>query len=215
MSYKNINRRAETLRVREERIISGYVNYQHPEIYKQAKEFYEHLDVLYPYKKDLRRTNEYEMLKDVQSRKMRKYYTRKTVKPKEITDTRKANKPKEITDNMVLRIPLMNEHDTENTIHTVEIPLMNEHDTENTIQTVEIPLMNEGDMVEIPTPQHEITVGTTRETAVETPMTTDPIDLTLIDNEIIDRMIEELREDSGIADFFDNIDYELDDCPLW
>ena len=70
MDRKNISRREESMRVREERVITGYVRYVHPEVYKEAYEFYSQLNKLYPEKKDLRRTNEYELLKNEQSRKL-------------------------------------------------------------------------------------------------------------------------------------------------
>ena len=188
MSYKTMTRRAEAERVREERIVSGYIKYKHPEMFQQAMEFYQYLDKLYPQKKDLRRTNEYQMIKDSNSRKIRKYYCQKASVPGETPHEITDKTPHEITDNLVLRIPLMDSSNMETT---------------NT-------LVNEGNAVEIP-PQHE-TTNLPVETTLETPNTPD---LTLMDDESLHAMINELREDPNIADFFSNIDFEYDNCPMW
>ena len=207
MSYKTMTRRAEAQRVREERIVSGYIKYKHPEMFQQAMEFYQYLDKLYPQKKDLRRTNEYQMIKDSNSRKIRKYYCQKASVPGETPHEITDKTPHEITDNLVLRIPLMDSSnmETTNTLvnegNAVEIPL--QHETTNT-------LVNEGNAVEIP-PQHE-TTNLPVETTLETPNTPD---LTLMDDESLHAMINELREDPNIADFFSNIDFEYDNCPMW
>ena len=74
MERKNIWRREETQRVREERIITGYFKYIHPEIYSEAKDFFNQLNELYPGKKDLRRTNEFEWLKSGTDKKLKKFY---------------------------------------------------------------------------------------------------------------------------------------------
>ena len=48
---KNLWRRIEADRVREQRIITGYVALKHPEVYKEAAEFYNLLNEKYPGKK--------------------------------------------------------------------------------------------------------------------------------------------------------------------
>ena len=63
MERKNIWRRMQTAKVRETRVITGYIEFKHPEVYKEAKEFYTELNNLYPGKKDLRKTNEFEWIK--------------------------------------------------------------------------------------------------------------------------------------------------------
>ena len=77
MVPKNINRREETRRVRVERIISGYVKHCHPEVYSKAYEFYQHLNGIYPDKKDLRKTREFLMLIQEPARPARIPHTRK------------------------------------------------------------------------------------------------------------------------------------------
>ena len=88
----NIRRQNEVSRVRVNRIITEYVQFKHPEIYAKAKEFYTKLDTLYPRKKDLRRTYEFQSF--ITGSKDNKYkYTRKS--------------QDEISDNMLLEIQLM------------------------------------------------------------------------------------------------------------
>ena len=36
-----------------------------------------------------------------------------------------------------------------------------------------------------------------------------------LDDEAFNTLLDDLRQDPDIASFFDNIDFELDDCPLW
>ena len=186
MERKNMWRREETQRVRVERIITGYVKYRHPEIYNKANEFYEHLDEQYPNKKDLRRTNEFEWLKQGTARTMKKFYTRK----------------RKITDNMILHIPLMNQDEiaTENTTQPTEIPAC-QH--EIIVETT----------VESSSNQPEMTKETMVETSTSIPSTT--ADLPPISDEIIEEIMRGLREDPDIRNFFDDVDFEHDDCPLW
>ena len=92
----NIRRRNETSRVRESRIINGYVLFKHPGIYAKAKDFYAKLDALYPAKKDLRKTYEYQAF--ITGLKDNKYkYERRS--------------QDERLDTMVLEIPLLDKAD--------------------------------------------------------------------------------------------------------
>ena len=75
---KNHWRRIEATKVREQRIITGYVEINHPEVYKEASNFYNLLNEKYPCKKDLRKTNEYEWMKTkIPGEITKKYYQRK------------------------------------------------------------------------------------------------------------------------------------------
>ena len=182
MDRKNISRREETMRVREERVITGYVRYTHPEVYKEAYEFYNNLNKVYPQKKDLRRTNEYEMLKNEETRKMRKYYSRK------------APKVKIVQDKMVLRIPLMPKNDTETVIQPVDIPISQQVTVETTTQE---------------TTTQQVTVETTTQ---EEPVMTG---LEPLDDQTLTEIIQDLHKDPDFSNMFDNIDFEIDNCPLW
>ena len=193
MDRKNIYRREESRRVRAERVITGYVQHQYPEIYKQANDFYEHLNTIYPDKKDLRKCNEYEMLKHEKARKMRKFYKRKT---------------KTTKDTMVLRIPLMDEATVETTIRSDEITSA----AETTIWSDEIPATAE---TTIRSDEIPATVETTIRSD-EIPATVETTtDLAPISDQELNQIIEGLREDPDLTNIFDDIEFEFDDCPLW
>ena len=99
---KNWRRRDEARKVRHDRVVVGYIETNHPEVYKRAHEFYEQLDKIYPEKKDLRRTNEYASMGN--GFPIRKRYVRKNIPKKKQEDN---NRQHNIADNMVLNIPLM------------------------------------------------------------------------------------------------------------
>ena len=88
----NLRRQKEVSRVRMNRIINGYIEIKHPEIYEEAKAFYSKLNMLYPKKKDLRKTYEYSLFA-TGSRDNKYKYNRAS--------------QEEISDKMVLEIPLM------------------------------------------------------------------------------------------------------------
>ena len=197
MTRKNIYRRNESEKVRMERIISGYLKYKHPQIYEEAYSFYNDLNELYPDKKDLRRCNEFEWLKTGTDETMRKYYRRKNYQRKEARTKR--------TDNMVLNIELMDNTAVENSLSpkvtqetAAEIPEV----TQET--AVEIPEVTQETAVEIPEVAQEI--------VVEPPMASN---LLPVSDEELEEIINSLREDPDLSNFFDNIDYEIDDCTLW
>ena len=227
-SYRRSLRREEALRVRQERVISGYVKHKHPEIYAYAIEFYDRLDNLYPDKKDLRTTNEYEMLKDSRLRKIRKYRIQKVSEPEGITD-----KPEEITDkprSMVLRIPLMDMDidKNQNTTQAIEIQATETQATEtqatetppvdadgknqNTTQAIEIQATETQATETPPVDADETRADVGENQVIEIPTVAE---LPLMDSELFEKVIEDLREDPTIANFFDCFDYEMDDCPLW
>ena len=92
-SRKNIRRRKEAERTRKNRVLIGYIEKNHPQIHKDACEYYEKLNKTYPYKLDLRRTAEYEMMC---------YNT-----TKRRIQTGRTQPGRKHQDNMVLTIPLI------------------------------------------------------------------------------------------------------------
>ena len=99
-------RKQEAIRVRKNRVTQGYIEKKHPEIYKEALEFYHFLDEKYPDKKDLRRTNEFEWLKTgISGQTAKKYYARKKTTTTTTTTTI-------VDDRMELIIPLMRKGST-------------------------------------------------------------------------------------------------------
>ena len=132
MSRKNIYRREETEKVRIERVVAGYLKYRHPGIYEEAYSFYNHLNELYPNKKDLRRSNEYEWLKKGTAETLRKYYPRKTTGKTTV----------KTTDNMVLNIELMDKTTVESSLEpevTQEASTMTEVTQETVVETSTTP----------------------------------------------------------------------------
>ena len=210
MDRKNLYRREESQRVRIERIISGYVKYRHPKIYNEAYGFYEHLDRTYPEKKDLRRSNEYEWLKSGSFGTMRKYYRRGTTNPRKT----------KVTDNMVLEIPLMDE--TEITVETtVESSSQSETTVESSNQsetTVESSSQPETTVQSSSLSETTVESSSLSETTVESSSLSIPsmtAELPPISDEMLEQIIGDLGEDPDIDNFFSDIDFELDDCPLW
>ena len=191
MDRKNVCRRAESMRVREERVITGYVKNAYPNIYEEARQFFSYLDSVYPLKKDLRKTNEYASINHGSKRK--KYYPRiQKEKPKE--------KPKEkLQDTMVLRIPLMARNNTETEIQSVDIPLYSQQEEH---RSVDIPLCSQQ--------EERLEMETT---TPETP--TQEGHLEILDEQTLSDIIEDLSENPDFRNMFDNFDYESDDCPLW
>ena len=197
MDRKNIYRRQESQRVRVDRIISGYVKHRHPEVFKEANDYYQWLNELYPEKKDLRRCNEFEILKHGTDSPIRKFYTTK----KKITHATVSPKSN-ISDTMVLQIPLMKECDIVNqTIQTAETPTCaNEITVETTVESETVVVES----------------SSQPETVVETPMPSISFtELPPVSDEMLEQIISGLREDPDICTFFDDIEFQLDDCPLW
>ena len=97
--------------VRQERLMTAYINIRHPLIHKEAKEYYNKLNRLYPGKRDLIKTPRFQELKQ-----------------------------SKITDNMELRIPLHNQLKPVETLSrqaTQQIP-PTELNAQDTLSTVEL-----------------------------------------------------------------------------
>ena len=200
MTRKNIYRREESARVRVERVIAGYLEYKYPKIYEEAHDFYEHLNEIYPEKKDLRRSNEFEWIRNGAYGKMKKFYTKK----------KKAV-------NMVLNIELMGK-DTCGKSQETSVTLEASQETSMTLeanQETSVTLEASQETSMLPLEASQETSTTPLEANQETSM------LTLVDEEI-QSIIDDLREDPNLSSFFDNLDaeldnldFELDNCPLW
>ena len=207
MEQKNIWRRLESARVRENRIITGYIQHMHPEVYREAADFYAELNELYPNKKDLRKTNEYEWIKTGSGTKQKKFYTRRKQYQKKKKDSHR------ITDNMNLCIPLMNrvETATETRETTTETPETATETPETATETPE---------TATETPE---TATETPETATETPIDMsmceeihvdiEPAEFTFpaITDEMLEGLIKDLREDPDLDQIFDELDIEFEE----
>ena len=89
---KNKKRREHAEQTRKNRVLIGYIEKTHPQIHKDACQYYQELDQKYPNKLDLRRTAEFEIMC---------YNTTKRRR------TRRQKEPRKHRDNMVLTIPLI------------------------------------------------------------------------------------------------------------
>ena len=173
---ENALRKEEAKRRRTERVLSGYIKICHPEIYGEAYQFYQHLDDMYPNKKDLRKTPAFMSLKDK--------YT-KSNKPAERVKVHHTLE-KTVTDNLVLQIPLMQRKTT--AVRETSTTTTNVQETSD------------------PPPSEETIVETTVETTAGLPP---------IDDATLEEVIADLSVDPNIQNFFDSLDFEFDDCPLW
>ena len=62
-NHKNELRRQQRDQIRQALLVNDYIQLKHPEAYQEAANFYNHLNGIYPVKKDLRRTDEFKALK--------------------------------------------------------------------------------------------------------------------------------------------------------
>ena len=121
--------------------------------------------------------------------------------------TEKANfcptRERTVKDKMVLQIPLMKTANVRETSGS----------SPSSEKTSGPPPSSEETTVETTTTNVRETSGpspSSEETTVET-----TTELPLIDDDTLEELIAELREDSNLQRFFDNLDFEMDDCPLW
>ena len=105
LTQRNIWRRAQAAKVREGRVITGYLEVKYPEIYAEAIAFYNGLNEKYPNKCDVRKTIEFINLKSSapvgESQKQKKEYRKKSYPNMHLPST------KSFKDNLELRIQLM------------------------------------------------------------------------------------------------------------
>ena len=199
---KKANRIQEASNVRFNRVITGYIETNYPEVYKEAKEFFEQLNALYPNKKDLRRTNQYMWMKNDFPQK--KYYPRKS-NPKKKED--------KIRDNMELVIPLMRlsektNEDVDKSGDTqmetiIEQPLPTPPDNHQVAVTEPYPAISEEmieEMISDLTKDPELEQFF-NETIIEQP-------LPAMSEETIEEMISDLAKDPELEQFFNDIDFD-------
>ena len=108
---KNEWRRAQTAKVREERVITGYIETKYPKIYAEAAAFYNRLNKKYPSKCDLRKTNDYHVWKTtITGETVKSSSTKKAfpnIKKHTYVDIESSSDTKKYEDNLQLKIPLM------------------------------------------------------------------------------------------------------------
>ena len=205
---KNRWRRAEAVRIREQRIITGYVEIKYPDIYKEAAGFYNLLNKKYPSKNDLRKTNEFELLKmDIPGEITKKYYKRR----KEYPSIKKsvAVESHNPRDNMQLIIPLM-EHPTTSTEPSGQEPPVETPVESQDIAKAAGSQVEPADIVE--------TVEMIQDTIIEEAEIiidgTNSFQPTLNDeipNKIIEEIMDGLSQDPDLQSFFADIDIDIEE----
>ena len=193
---KNRWRKQEFERVRRQRVINGYIEKKHPEIYKDAFEFYKFLDEKYPEKKDLRLANEFEWVKTgISGQTTRRFYTRKE---KRTTTTTTV-----VNDQMKLVIPLMTKTTTKAKSAASQPqaePFIN--DEQPPVET-QLPVETQPNDEQPPLEPAEIVIDST--TSFEPTLNEE------IPDKIIKEIISGLENDPYLKDFFPTIDIEFDE----
>ena len=212
INRKNRWRRAESARVREQRIISGYVELKYPEVYKEAAGFYNMLNEKYPNKSDLRKTNEFEWLKtDIPNEITKKYYKRKNypnIKKRTTVDMQTHNPMKECSDNMQLVIPLM-ERITKSVQESQSItkPAESGQESQSITKPAESP--NESAAAVETTDEHpQIELA---ETIIDTTNSFMPTLNDEIPDNILEEIMDGLRQDPYLEEFFTDIEIDIDE----
>ena len=228
------SRRVEAARIRQNRIITEYVRVKHPVAYSEAVIVYNQLNENYPKKPDLRKTKEFQRILSGESMPPTVY--RQKCYPN-ITDNMQLRIPLLKVQSPVVQSPVevslqAQVQSPSGEIPQVEITVQTSEEL-GMITTVQSPSgeITTEDLYPIDDSAFEriveklregpeITVQTSEEldmiTTVQSPsgeITTE--DLNPIDDSTFERIVEELREDPTLSTFFQDWDYEDDDCPMW
>ena len=192
---ENEVRRQETKKRRADKVVIGYVKTLYPEIFEQARAYYVKLDQANPEKKDLTKTLEYRTLQ--------------------------KNKVA-VTDNFELKIELFDNgkqtKTTTTTTQTVKTTPALEAEATASLPTLEaeatasLPTLEAEATASLPTLEAEATASLTPQATTDTTCETL---LQPLDEETLEAIIADLRQDPVMVDFLDNIEFEIDNCPLW
>ena len=220
--HKNNLRRQQRDEIRQALLIYEYIKVKQPEAHEEAVKFYNYLNQYYPCKKDLRKTDEFKAIKagftSVEKNGTRVYFKQvfhpisidkpytftidaqqiEPVQPEEATHPEseqaepEAAKPEKI---MQLRIPLIKPDVFTQTIN---------HITEETIEeNPPQPTLNE----EIP---EENPLQTAYDEVLAEPTQLHPTLNEEIPEEIIQKILDELRQDPELHDVLDEIEQQVE-----
>ena len=185
LARENQIRRLATKRKNADKVMIGYIKTLHPAIYAEADKYLQNLTKEYPDKRDLSKTKSFQYLLKNKVVKMDNFELRI-----ELKDYRKASDPAaEVT--------------------TPNSPA----ELTTTDPAAEVTTPNSPAEVTTADPAAEVTTPN----SLAEMTTPDPQDATLplMDEETLELIMADLREDPTIATFLNNLEYELDDCPLW
>ena len=196
-SARNLWRRAQSAKVREGRVITGYIEVKHPEIYAEAITFYNSLNQKYPSKSDLRKTVEFSNLslpvpvETVNPDKKKKYKKKSypNINNGVYASNMYSSPPdKNFKDNLELRIPL--------------IPLTTE--TSESMQNSQLEPIAEADTTELmQNTQIEPTEIIINETDLQSTLNEE------FPDDVIDKIVAELQKDAQLESIFDDIDVDI------
>ena len=201
-------RREEVIRIKQNRVIEGYVFHNHPEIYKKAKALYTALDALYPGKNDLRRTQEYQQAigKGTGKDKYKyKYLKRYTATPQNQDETVQATNSPVVPANSPV-VPVIPYEETVQATNSPVVPanspVVPVIPYDETVQATNSPVVPPNSPV-VPVIPYEETVQATNSPVV--PANT-PDTLPLLPDEVVNNIVKELMKEPDINTFFENFD---------
>ena len=191
LQRENEVRRQETRRKNEDKVLIGYIKTKYPRVYGVAVKYMRTLRAEYPDKKDLTKTKRFWDMLNTEAIGENTRVTSKVVS----------------MDTFRLQIKLDEYSKTANP-PTQDPP-------------AEVPLQASRDAVARTTTLAEQVTAVTAQDATVSVMdegtAQDPQDATLnlMDEGTLQELLNDLREDPTIADFFTQMEYESDNCPLW
>ena len=211
---ENEMRRLATRKKNADKVIIGYIKTKYPSVYGEAAKYLQELNAEYPDKKDLSKTKTFQhMLRTkatsenhrVRSKVVKMDSFRLQIALDEYTKT--ANPPAQDSPAEVTLQTSRAEMAKTNTLAELEYtktanPPAQDTPAEVTLQTSRAEMAKTNTLAELAT------------AAVTAP---DPQDatLSLMDQGTLEEIMNDLREDPTIANFFSDMEHQLDNCPLW
>ena len=186
---KNEQRRKHAEQARKNRVLIEYIEKVHPQIHKDACEYYQELEQKYPRKLDLRRTVEFEMT------------CHNTTKRR----TQRQKRPGKSRDNMVLTIPLIPQFKINQPQSDQTTPPQSDQTTPPQSDQTTPP---QSDQTTPPqsdqtTPQHQPDNMPQHQP--------DNMPFPMLTNEVVDEIIRDLQQSNpGFEQWFEDIDTGLD-----
>ena len=192
---ENLVRRLDTIRKNEGKVLLGYMKTKYPGAYGEAVKYMRTLRAKYPNKKDLTKTEGFW----------------------DMMNTGPAAENTRVTSKVVSKVVSM---DT----FRLQIKLDEYSETANPPTQdlqAEAPSRASWDGVARTNTQVEqVTAATAQDAIVSvvdegTAQGPQDANLNLLDDATLTELINDLREDPMISDFFSHMEYEFDNCPLW
>ena len=191
---------------RQNSLITDYIEHKYANIYAEAFEFYKNLDDKYPDKTNLRKTEEY------------KFWKFGSV---HLTSQPQEQEPKEYTDNLQLNIPIKRYRTVKQgqSVTTQTLSTQEQSSTAITTQTLSTQEQSSTAITTqtLSTQEQSSTAITTQtlstqeqSSTIQTPQTPQPTQLEELPHDLVQEMINELKEDPHMMNMFDTIEGQLD-----